>query len=472
MLKRQLPAPVVRDGIIQKMMLPILIVVAIVLPLGGRIVNSFRAVRIISYTRVTEGGTFSRHLEDIRQLTETWEPYIPAPTEHDAQLVRLREFATQLNTGGTEISDLRIIYIRSRPDWPRSIQVMFKHEEDYTNAQLIKEMLAFTGICEDDIYIQKLTWGFYIRGWPGSFEFMMPNQAAYAFLLPYLRLREFAMYLNSGTTYRDEIVITRIIDLHQSQPIGRELLPHHFPRYVVGLSPKTFTSEIKSEILEFAGLRRGEVQFEETIATFLSTDFLKVNEEWMQLHQQFERLRAFSDMVTVRSARQNIVMDRVISSFSFRSEGPDFIVWLTEHRFYNEDLREILLAFTGIPECSIHFELYDPYFAFSHTPTRRWLTPCQQVKYDTLEAFKEKVNAPFWYNRYLNDPVIVSIAPSIRRYPLSRRFVFRGFVITLYDPNLRGQTDIETAWRTRALRSEVIAATGIGNIRFRALPSR
>ncbi|MCL2362312.1 MAG: hypothetical protein FWC73_10935 [Defluviitaleaceae bacterium] len=466
-----------------KILLRILIITTIGFLYGGRIGNNFITTRNITYTRITDGGTFLHHLEDIRQLAETWElpePYIPAATEHDLQLERLREFATNLNTSGTEISDLRIIHIEGNPswwtDWPRSIHVMFKHEEDYNNAELVAEMLAFVGICEDDIYIQRLTWGFYIHGWPGTFEFMMPNQAVYELLMPYLRLREFAMYVNSGTTYRDEIVVTQIIDFHQSHPIGWEIPPRLFPRYSVGLSPNAFTREIKSEILTFAGLEENDVQFEEVVADSLFIDFLLVNEEWMQLRHEYERLRTFQDMVMVRSARRNIAMDRVLGwagTSGFRHSGPDdpdFNVGLPECTFYNEALRETLLTFTGIAEDNIYFFLYDPdFFGSFHTPTRHWLTPSQQIELETLEAFQEKVNAPFWYDRYLHDPIIVRIDISGRRRSHSGHFVMREYEIILYDPDLIGLTSIEIAWRTRDLRAEIVAATGVSNFRFRAL---
>jgi len=95
----------------------IVLVVATVLAHGQHAVNSLRTTQTLTNTCITEGGTLSHHIAEIKQLAETWEPPDPNmldPTERDLQVERLREFATNLNAGGVEMSDLRIIcYVHS-----------------------------------------------------------------------------------------------------------------------------------------------------------------------------------------------------------------------------------------------------------------------------------------------------------------------------------------------------------------------
>jgi len=448
------------------------IVLASVLAHGRRVANSLRTTQILAYVRIVEGGTLSSHIEEVRQLAEIWEPpalSILYPTERGLQINRLREFAANLNAGGIEMSDLRIIEVANCSSMPNSVSVMFMHEDDYNNTELIAEMLDFTGICEDDIYIRLLTWGFKILAWEGHYEFMLPNQAVYNFLKPYLLLREFAMYANSGTIYRDEIVVTRITDFHQSLLIGSEIPQHLSLRYNVSLSPNSFNNKVKTEILVFAGLEANEVQFTEMAATNFFADFLLANEEWLHLSLQYERLRAFQDLIVVRSARHDTIMERVLervfaADFHWKESGdPYFSVKMQECMYNNKELREALLAFTGIADDRISFELYEP-CVFGQHMSRHSLTPAQLTDLETLEAYMEKVNAPFWYDRYQHDPVIVRIAMTCRS--AQHGCVLREYIITLYDPDLIGRSRLGIAWHTRSLRADIIALTGVSNFRF------
>ena len=439
----------------------------------------FMPTNTLHFTRITQGGTFSRHLEDIRQLADSWEG--PAPTEHDLQLMRLREFAANLNAGGTEISDLRIIRILGPTNrdagfgfWcdiarrvrHTSFEVVFKHEEDFNNAGLIEEMLAFTGIPEESIRIDLSQTGNIIRyGGVEHFEFMLTNRAVYEIAEPYLRLREFAMYANSDAVYLDYVVVISIVDMHrQWYPAGLE--SSH--RFSIRLSYEAFFNrELRYEMLAFAGIEQRDVIFQWTRVNPWEAD----QDILGPLHEQSKRLDAFMDLVMVRSVRRNIVMDMVTWSLAppdFRGDGSGFIVGLAEYNFYNTELRETLLAFTGIAGDNIKFE--PPLIlSIGWHPTRGCLTPGQQSHFDTLEAFQEKVNAPFWYDRYQHDPVIVRINLTGRwRLRSPGHFILHNYHIMLYDPDLAGRNNISIAWRTRALRREIVATTGIRNIRFRS----
>jgi len=466
---------------VNKILLFALIVVIVLLRGVHSYVNRMDTITIRPHPHIEESITFARHLEDIRQRAEIWESPEPdtAPAEHKLQLGRLVEFAYNLNAGGIEKSDLRIVAagcILNQRWNNENFQVRFQHEEDYSNAQLIAEMLDFTGICEDDILIYASTSWNTVNATPGQHEFMMSNQAAYEFLAPYLRLREFTMHVNSGTTYRDEIVITFINDSYQWLPIGWERSYYDLPRYSIYLSPNAYSDEIKSEILDLTGINRDDVRFYAQEPMHLHSDYLLVNEEWMQLRQYNERLRRFEELADVRSVRQNIVMGRVVEragiSISRLQDDylPDFSVILRESMYYNENLRETLLAFTGIAEDNVHFmSMASNFFPTPYIRANYILTPSQQIEFEALEAFKEEVNAPFWYNRYLHDPVIIRIDLSGRwRSNHHSRFILRNYVIVLYEPDLAGLTNTQIARHTRGLRDEITAATGVSNIRFSA----
>jgi len=438
----------------------------------------FLPTRTLEYTRITQGGTFSRHLEDIRLLGDRW----PTLTEHDMQLMRLREFAKNLNAGGTELSCLRVTYVwghpyRSTVTWcditqqvyHRFFDVTFMHEEDYNNAALIEEMLAFMGIHKDSIRITlNQTGQVAVIGNAGHFEFLLPNQAVYEVMRPYLRLRDFAMRANSAAAGRDETVVISVVDAHRLRAIGQELAGVAYPRFYVRLSQRAFSDrELRYEMLDYAGLEPHEVAFQWT-----RVNPWEANQDIIgPQHEQQMRLSAFMDLVGVRSARRNIVMDMVTWGWAppgFRGDSSSFTVGVAEYNFNNMELRETLLAFTGIAEDNIEFEP-PMIFSVSWHPIRRDLTPRRQVNYDTLRAFQEKVNAPFWYDRYQHDPVIVQVNLVGRwRLRSHSRFILHNYHIMLYDQDLAGRSNISIAWRTRALRREIVAATGIRNIRFRA----
>ncbi|MCL2378806.1 MAG: hypothetical protein FWC77_06745 [Defluviitaleaceae bacterium] len=442
---------------------------------------------------IAESNTFLRHLEGILQLPEATAELSPHTTEHNQQLTRLREFAKTLNDGGVELSDIRICGIiyhpgggemwchdtnQLRPDVHFS--VLFMHEADFNNAELIEEMLAFTGIPEENILISLSHTGWVGMFWGHSYraEHMLGNQAVYDFMRPYLRLMEFAMEANRGTVNRDEIIITMVNDSHQQQPIGMidasdPLWSGFFPRFNIGLSRHGYAMEgIKDEILEYAGLTANEVKFEmvDAHSWYMEHDFLRVNEEHDRFYHQFERLGQLWNLLPVRSARRDIVMDRVIISMSpagSRGEGSGFYVGLQEHHAdSHQALKETILSYTGIDEDNLNLELSYA-LGMGWLPLRRNLTPLRQADYDALQTFKSAVNAPFWDDKYLHDPVIVQIRLDGRWNFDSAEFALSNFIIMLYDPDLENLTAQEVARRTLGFKNEITAATGVSNIRLR-----
>ncbi|MCL2356760.1 MAG: hypothetical protein FWC70_06345 [Defluviitaleaceae bacterium] len=427
----------------------------------------------------TEADTFSRHLEGIRHLAETSDS--PELSEHEMQLHRLREFAANLNAGGTELDDLRITRIWGHPNrslgtWcdvteqarQVSFDLTFYHEDDFNNAELIAEMLDFAGIPADEIDIRPGGAGWVILwGQVADFEFMLGNRAVYEVVRPYLRLREFAMNANSGTIYRDDVIVTMIEDAHQHQPLG-EAVPSHFSsRFRVGLSAAANRDEISEEMLAFAGLAAGDVQFVpmDAHSWYTEQDFLRVNEEMGQFYLQFERLRQFSELVQVRTARRGVMMETVMLSWSpagSRGAGSGFHVDFAEKFAGNSDLEETLLFFTGISRDNIDFGVCEGRI-FGWTPTRQNLTPEQNADLDALEAFKREANAPFWADRDIHDPVIVRIGFDGDWNFDTGQFYLTNFAVFLYDPDL---TQIS------ALKDEIISATGVENINLRAYVSR
>lgn len=431
----------------------------------------------------SESGTFSRHLESIRQLAETQD--VPEPSEHELQLNRLREFARNLNAGGVELDDLRITRIWGHPHsslgiWCHQTQqarnvsfdLTFNHEDDFNNTALIEEMLTFAGILEEDIYINlgDSRW-IILWGQLENFDSMLGNQAVYEFVRPYLRLREFAMNANTGTIYSDEAIITMVDDVHQQQPIGEELASYFFPRFRVGISPSANRDAVAEEMLEFAGLEMSDVQFNvmDAQSWYTEQDFLRVNKEMGQFYTQFNRLHQFADLVQVRTVRRGIVMDFVIRSWSpagGRGVWSNFIVTFSEEFAGNEELKETFLLFTGISRDNVDFEVAGEYF-LGWAPTRANLTPQQNADLDALESFKSTANAPFWYDRYLHDPVIVNIGFDGEWDFNTNQFSLSGFDIFLYDPDLLDLTDEEIIQRTAMLKDEIISATGVENIQIK-----
>jgi len=438
----------------------------------------------VEITHTPGEGTFSRHLESIRQLAQTWDD--SQLSEQEKQLHRLREFARNLNAGGEELEDLRITRIwwhrhgpinvwcdRSQQGIDALFDLTFNHADDFNNTELIEEMLAFAGISEEDIYINLggSNW-VVLWGQVEDIEFMLGNQAVYEFVRPYLRLREFAMKANSGTIYRDEAIITMVDDVHQQQPIGQELSSHFFPRYRIGISPLANEAEIAEEMLAFAGLHKNDVQFQVMDAHhwYIEQDFLRVNEEMGQFYKQNNRLHQFADLVRVRTVRRSVVMDFVMFGWSAaggRGAGSGFQVTLSEEHTNNEELKETLLFFTGIDKDNIDFEVAGE-FIFGWTPTRADLTPEQNIDLDALEPFKSAANAPFWHDRYLHDPVIVSIGLDGEWDFNTNLFSLTGFDIFLYDPDLLDLTDDEIIQRTATIKSEIMSVTGVENICIKA----
>ena len=435
-------------------------------------------------TSVTDSPTFSRHLANIRQLAETLEE--PGLTEHDIQLSRLREFAKNLNDGGTELSDLRITRIWGHPGrtlgtWcdrteqarQVSFDLTFANADDFNNAELIAEMLAFAGIPEDEIAISlgSTEW-IILWGQVEHFDFMLVNRAVYEFAQPYLRLREFAMNTNRGTVYRDDVIVTMIDDIHMQRPIGEELPSYFSPRFRVGLSPAGFADrELTDEMLAFAGIERDNVEFMVVSAHswYTEQDFLRINEEMSQFYQQFIRLQQFADLIPIRSVRRDIVMDNVWGSLSpagSRGDGSGFHMGFRPEHYANDELRETFFIFTGIDRDNVDFEIAGE-IVVGWTPTRNNLTPEQNMDFDALEAFKATANAPFWNDRYLHDPVIVNIGLDGRWNYDTGNFTLTQFIVALYDPELLDMTAEEAALRNTPLREEIIAATGVENIELR-----
>jgi len=441
---------------------------------------------------IAESNTFMRQLDIIMQLAETQEE--PAPTEHEIQLQRLREFAKSLNDGGIEASDIRISNINSQGGltWgvrcERTRQVMevsfglrFMHEADFNNAELIKEMLDYADISETEIHITLCDTG-WIGGFGGQveeFEFLLGNRAVYEFTRPYIRLMEFAAKANSGTTYRHEIIVTRIEDTHQLHDI--RTVPGPSRRFNIWLSPNIWLStnspddlEIINEMLEFAGLERDTVQVGMEDAHFISghmADFLLENDELNQLNRQTDMLIRFADLAAIYSVRRGIVIDRTVYSIGPpgpRADDYGFTVGLARHHIDNTALKEVLQVFTGIHEDNIDYKISGLMWplGFGWVAGRGSLTPEQQMDYDALEAFMLRANAPFWYDKYLYDPVIVEIVLDGRWNYRTVDFTLSNFYIMLYDPELLEMTGREIRQHTLDLRNEIVSATGVRNIRM------
>jgi len=248
--------------------------------------------------------------------------------------------------------------------------------------------------------------------------------------------------------------------------------PWLFPRFRIGLSPSGYAnSELINEILTFAGLDSDEAQFEiaGTHSWYTEQDFLRVNEELMRFYQQFMRLRRFSEVLPVHSVRREILMDSVWVTLAPAGSGGDgsgFSIGFREGHEVNEELIETLLLFTGIDRDNINIEAHGEVF-FGWTPTRTNLTHEQNTQLDALEVFKATVNAPFWNDRYLYDPVIVNIGLDGDWNYGSNLFNLTNFIVFLYDPELLDLTDSETTLHTASLREDIITSTGVENITFR-----
>jgi len=443
---------------------------------------------ITPITPITQSNTFNRQLDAIMQQAETHEPL--AQSEHDVQLHRLRQFAKNLNNGGTELSDLRIARIWGRPGrslgtWcertQQGMQVSFDmtlmHEDDFYNEEFIAEMLTYAGISEDDISINLNHTGYVVVwGQTEHFDFMLGNQAVYDFVRPYLRLREFAANANTGTIRRDDVLVTMVNDYHQQQPIGMDLPAYSYPRFSIGLSPLGAAQAGLTDImLAYAGLTPKEVRFQTVDAHswYTEQDFLRVNQEMGQFYQQFERLYIFANLTQTRSVRRDIVMDIAMLNWSpagSRGAGSGFTAGFSAEHYENERLREVLLAFTGIDAGNIDFELSGMVIA-GWAPTRRDLTPEQSMYLDNLEAFMLSANAPFWYDKYLHDPVIVRIGLDGDWNFNTNVFHLSYFNIMLYDPSLLDLSEAEFERRTATLKEEIITITGVENIRISAFES-
>ena len=374
-------------------------------------------------------------------------------TEHsdfERQLALLHEFATMLNTGGVELSDLRITRVwghsyrglgilndRTGEPMQVSFDVSFFNEADMHDEALIAELLAYTGIKEDNISFS---------AWQGVvpfvyYEFLLVNQAVYAFAKPYLLLHEFATNINSGTTYYHEVTVTALMDQGKFSDITWGDV--HSPRFEVGLSTSELVNnqELISEILEYTGIDSDDIVFTQMAidSRYIEADFLRVNAELMELYLQWNRLTEFMAMAQIRTVRRNLLMDSVMSSMSPANRGTipfpmgDGTMWdgfpftlsLSHQRHLdNEEFINNLLEFTGIAPEDIEISLGGRFY-FGGPPR---LTQSQQKIRESLEAFIDRANAPFWEDRYANDPVIV------RMYvPDTWENMSDKFILWLYD---------------------------------------
>ncbi|MCL2386253.1 MAG: membrane lipoprotein lipid attachment site-containing protein [Defluviitaleaceae bacterium] len=463
-----------------------------------------------------EGDTFSRHLQDIRLLSESERMNTPPSAEAlSEQLARLHQFAEKLNAGGTEFSDIRVSRISHFPNrdvsvlvgsWDSgevkyiSFDINFLHDKDLIDEELFAEMLAFTGIDEDNIHVS--------RGWlqhnhiaffHGYPDYLLVNSAVYEIAQPYLRLREFAKEINVNTTYYHEVTITSIwdnvqstsFDIHSGFVFPPSYRPNDPVQISVGLSNHQLTQDetLIAEILQLTGLSREQIRFEVRAidSNYINYDFLRVNEELAELTRQHERMMEFMDLIPVRSVRRGIIMDGVIGFLvppnrgaaqfadGIRRDGRRFgMGFSSEEHAENEELMEVLLAFTQIPrnEIEILGGVSRAYRGFQRM--RDDLNEEEKRDLLALEAYKETANAPFWQNRDLHDPVIVRIEfphsgrsrNAIRMADGSPVFNPNSFILYLYDPDLLGLTIEEIAERTSALKEEITAATGVENFQF------
>lgn len=446
--------------------------------------------------------TFSRHLQDILRFAGEERPSQHA--EFEQQLSRLHEFAATLNAGGTELSDLRVtramgFHGGSLGIWDEvtgesrnvTFEINFTREEDANNTELIAEMLEFVNINAEDIWITSFGEGFSRFDFP---DYLTANAAVYQFALPILRLHEFATNINANTTYYHEVVITSIWDNSQHSWLSLSGVPEFSPlgwdgwtqaRFSVGLSTAEHlqNEELINEILDFAGLTRVDVHFEVRAidSNYVSFEFLRVNAELAELYQQWQRLQELMELMRIRTTRRGIVMDTVINGISPANRGTipfylgDGRMWdmfgfnvslSSQTHVENEQLIQTILTYTGISPDNIDVETDRFYTGW--TRSRHSLNPQELESLEALEAYKEIANAPFWQNRDLHDPVIVSISLPLGAYWDGDRSGIHSpyFTLHLYDPDLLDLTRDEFDERTATLKAEISAATGVEDFKL------
>ncbi|MCL2386254.1 MAG: hypothetical protein FWC89_01775 [Defluviitaleaceae bacterium] len=462
-----------------------------------------------------EENTFSRHLQDIRLLTagERVNSIDNEPSAEAEQLARLHQFAEKLNAGGTAFSDIRVSRImhsgRTIPvgawdsgEFKRiAFEIFLLNAEDSADEELFEEMLTFTGIDADNIRVIRSGWHdehiTFTHGYP---DFLLANAAVYEIAQPYLRLREFAKEINANTTYYHEVIITSITDyvrdtsfnIHRGFVFPPNYRMNNPLRMTVGVSNHELTQdeELIAEILQVTGLPRSQIRLEvrPIEATYVTYDFLRVNEELAELYRQRERMMEFIDLIAIRSVRRGIVMDSVIHFAFPPSRGAEpFMFWhgcvcggrhfhvgfTSEEHANNEELLEVILAFTQIP----HDEIETQTVALLYTGNQRSasdLTREERLDLRALESYKEEANAPFWYNRYLYDPVILRIRlPHCGHWTRQLGGYYGSspnFVLYLYDPDLLNLTPEEFAERTATFKEEIKSATGVENLSLAVAP--
>lgn len=293
----------------------------------------------------------------------------------------LREFAAQQNEGSSLLSEIDILMIRRVFDTEASIFgmpgkgfiVVFQREYHIENRDLIERLLNYTGICEEYIYFVALS---DLLVYNGSEDYLMGNKEYYAFISPYLRLREFASITNSNTNHYSEVIITSLVDRRISRnlmdpPITVKNLPS---RFSIGFADESFLNDqhFINEMLTFAGLNREDVGlFVRPINNnYVRFEFLRVNSELAELARKWNNILELKKRSSVYNSAQELVFDMPIRSASAANRGfrnSNFEIGLAcESLIENENLIKELLNFIGIERESIDFIITEGYVRFSN----------------------------------------------------------------------------------------------------------
>ena len=200
----------------------------------------------------------------------------------------------------------------------------------------------------------------------------------------------------------------------------------------------------------------------------LSNNLVEDNEILTRLAEQWALIRLFVDnLESMRTTTRGLVMDPntfTISSPSMNAKGLmavcdslitdiKFVIGVLPDVLEDEELTSALLTFAGMCANNVRFQVMEELTGTMFT-TRCDLTPAQLTQLEALEAYMAKVNAPFWQNPDLYDPVIAYIGlPLIHESnPI--------FTVWLYDPTLIGLSDAEFSRRTAPLLADIVEFIG------------
>jgi len=403
--------------------------------------------------------------------------------QHRYQYQLLREFALKLNTGTVYLSDIVISEVRYTPSnwlaiWDfdeynrpvvRPVFYVFFLGDDYMDKNVIvEELLAFTGIDENNLYVRAFD---VVRQTSAETDYLLVNEEFYRIMRPNLRMHEIATKINSGTTYYHEVIVTSISDrwTRWNSVNLFYLPPPNMPRdrFMVWLSSDEHVNNVQliSEILEFTGLDSEDVFFGRVPtmgSNYTRQVFLQVNKELGELAAQYERLKEFMEMNLVLNTRGDDTFYGPIRSVMPASHGEywrSFRVWVDNEYYYdNEAFIDELLVFTGIDRDNI--ELLKSWDLIVKQEVRDELSYAEMEILIALEAYMNMVNAPFRDDSYHNHPVIMEVLPP-------GFFTDDRFVVRVFDGDLLGFLSAKeiTAY-LEAIRADIIDMTGISGDSF------